>query len=93
MKKFNEFNSFDEREMDGEIESPKEDMSELEKLESGEVNKVEINGFHVSKPSELDGEFLIDKDGKHMRKSNIQEVVDVVTGKAVFESRRHRRHK
>jgi hypothetical protein len=95
LKKFNEyFYKSVSEEMDSDVEMEKDtelEGSDLEKLVNGEVNQVEIEGYVVSRPSELDGKYLIVKDGKHAQRSSEQEVLDIITGKAVFESRKHRK--
>jgi hypothetical protein len=102
LKKYNEYLS---TQSEGEI-SPEETMmdddsnigsdkqSELQPLIDGEKMSVTIDGYEISLPSEMDGKvFLIVKDKKHVKRESPQEVLDIISGKAVFESKRHRRHR
>lgn len=82
----------------------KDEMDKLEKLSKGQIAEVEVNGFSVSMPSEFDGKaFLVAKDGKHQKISfeggyskmaeAERKVLDIISGKSILESKRHRRHK
>jgi hypothetical protein len=101
LKKYNEyFYGQNEGDIEGEMENSEMDMDssdeeqELQKLIDGNKTMVTINGITVSLPSEMDGKvFLLDKGGKHIRRESAQEVLDVLTGKAVFESKKYKRHR
>lgn len=74
-------------------EKPESEIGSLEELNSGEVNELNMGDFTVTKPSELDGKFLVvNKDGKHTKAETEQEVMDILSGKKVLESKKHRRH-
>jgi hypothetical protein len=98
MKKFNEYFYSGANDPQGaephDTTSGGDEMEKLKELESGAVNKVEVNGYQISRPSELEGDknpYLIVKDKTHARKSNIEEVMAVVEGKLIFESYRSSR--
>jgi hypothetical protein len=82
-----------------------DEMNQLQKLSKGETSEVNINGFTVTMPSEFDGQgFLVaNSEGKHKKISFSggypemaeaeRKVLDIITGKAILESKRHRRHR
>jgi hypothetical protein len=81
------------------------DMKKLEDLRDGKITEVQIGEFTVSRPSELDGGYLVANDeGKHQKimidgnsyQSNLKaelKVLDILQGRAMLESRSHRRSK
>ena len=83
----------------------KEEMSELEKLSKGQVSEVKVGEFTVSMPSEFDGKaFLVaNGEGKHQKISfeggypamaeAERKVLDIIKGKVMLESKRHRRQR
>lgn len=96
--------SMEQQPMDSnQYQVSKEEMDQLGKLSKGEISEVKINGFSVSMPSEFDGKaFLVaNEEGKHQKvpfdgsypsmAEAERKVLDIVTGRAIFESKRHNR--
>jgi len=107
LKKYNEY-------FYPETETPKsentskvspEQMKELEELSMGKRNEVKVGDYTITKPSELDGGYVITNgEGKTMqvREETVKRkggaaytdlelaVLDVLNGTAAFESKKHR---
>jgi len=110
LKKFNEY-FYPETEVPNTENTSKvspEKMKELEELSRGKKIEVTVGEYKITKPSELDGGYVITKgDGKAMqvKEGTVKKkggaaytdlelaVLDVLNGEAAFESRRHRMHK
>jgi hypothetical protein len=83
----------------------KEEMDMLQKLSKGQISQVKINGFTISMPSEFDGQaFLVaNEEGKHQKVAFTggypemaeaeRKVLDIIKGKVILESKRHRRQR
>jgi len=114
LRKFNEYFYSEGEEMmekpdtDMKNQLSKEEMKDLEDLSRGKNFEVRVGDYTVTKPSELDGGYVItDSKGKTMqiRPDQVEKksksvdvdvelaVLDVLTGKKMFESRRHRASK
>lgn len=108
LSKFNEFYYPEDKNMkmdkpSGGHQISKEEMSKLEELRDGKITEVQVGEFTVSRPSELDGGYLVaNQEGKHQQiradkgdyKSELDaelKVLDILRGKVILESRRHRR--
>jgi len=107
LKKYNEF-YYPETEIPKSEKTSKvsqEEMKELEELSMGKRNEVKIGEYTITKPSELDGGYVITNgEGKTMqvREGTVKKsggaahtdlelaVLDVLDGTATFESRNHR---
>lgn len=83
----------------------KEEMDKLEKLSKGQISEVKLNGFTISKPSEFDGKafLIVNKEGKHQKiefdgnypsmAEAERKILDIISGKIILESKRHKGHK
>ena len=109
LRKFNEFYYPEGEGMDMDMDKPKryqistEERQSLEDLRDGKTNEVQVGEFTVTRPSELDGGYLVaNQEGKHQQihctkgdhKSELDaelKVLDILRGKVILESRRHRR--
>jgi hypothetical protein len=87
----------------GDNEITDDETAEIKKLASGEINQIDINGFKVSIPSELDGKsfLVINQEGKHHKipfgddSSSVSEaegkVLDIIKGITILESKRYKK--
>lgn len=104
MKKLKKFYEvyYDKKSMEEEYDVMDDSVVDVEKglmqLKSGEKTQLEMDGFEISLPSELDGKYflLVNQQNKHVKiksepmNSAVMQIEDYISGKKVMESRKPR---